>query len=130
MTGITFLRSTTRITSEREADGDQTTSVHHLARFAVRDGAVPDLNADHGKATFEPNWLEVTWDDGALVRVFVSGPQRLKDGTTSDKVTRHHNWGKWGRDFAVADLPEAISAAIADYQLNVAVATGAKKAQR
>ncbi|AYP70045.1 hypothetical protein I5G62_gp59 [Mycobacterium phage CRB2] len=119
--GITFLRSTTKTVVDREADGDSSTDVHHLARFAVRDGALDDLSADHGRATFEPNWCEVHWENGKLTRVFVSGPQRLKDGKTSEKVTRHHNWGRWGGKFERTDLPEAIQQAITYYENRVAV---------
>lgn len=120
---ITFLRSTTTTTIDREADGDTEINVRHLARFAVRDGATGDLQGTRTNV-FEPNWLEVTWEDGKLMRVHTSGPQRLKAGGTSEKVTLHKHWGRWSyNELDRSELPEAIAAAITAYETQVAVAT-------
>lgn len=122
-TGITFLRSTTTTTVDREADGDVEIRVRHVARFAVRDGAVPDLQATRTQK-FEPNWLEITWEDGELLRAYTSGPQRLKAGGTSEKSTLSKHWGRFSyRPLDRSELPEAIAAAAADYERHVAVAS-------
>ncbi|QGH75308.1 hypothetical protein I5G61_gp60 [Mycobacterium phage Quesadilla] len=124
--GITFLRSTTKTVVDREADGDIKTEVRHLARFAVRDNTLLDLVADSGRASFSPNWMEVHWENGRLERVMISGPQRLKGGKESEKVTRHHNWGRWGAKFERADLPAPVAQAIAAYETAVSTMSGAR----
>ncbi|UJQ86580.1 hypothetical protein SEA_PENGUINLOVER67_58 [Mycobacterium phage PenguinLover67] len=123
--GITFLRSTTKTVVDREADGDSRTEVRHLARFAVRDGALADQPADSGKANFAPSWMEVHWENGKLERVMISGPQRKKDGTEG-QVTRHRNWGRWSAKVDRAELPAPIAEAITAYETAVSTMSGAK----
>jgi hypothetical protein len=130
---IDFLRSTTKTIVDREADGDTTTRVEHLARFGVAPGTVIDMLADYSKtANFEPHWLSVEWVDGRLYRVYLSGPQRLKDGGTSTKRTRHRTWNSWGASRAnavdKADLPAPVAEAITAYETAIAVAaSGGRK---
>jgi hypothetical protein len=130
---IDFLRSTTKTLVDREADGDGSTRVEHLARFGIKPGSVIDLLADFSKtASFEPQWMTVEWVDGRLYKVYLSGPQRLKDGGTSAKMTRHRTWNSWGasRSNAVdkGDLPGPVAEAIATYETAIAVAaSGGRK---
>lgn len=118
---IAFLRSTTKTVTNREADGDTTTRVEHIARFAITPGTLIDIKGTR-TSSFSPEWLEVTWSTGGkLVRVHLSGPQRLKAGGTSDKVTLRHDWGRWSNQGVDRDdLPEVIAFRIADYELAVA----------
>lgn len=121
---ITFLRSTTTTTVDREADGDTSTEVAHIARFAVEPGAVPDMVPKYSRQTIRPEWLQVGWRDGRLVSVHASGPLVLKDGGTSKKLSRSHDWTHYGRkDFVRTELPEAVQATIADYEKHIAVAS-------
>ena len=129
---IDFLRSTTEVTTDRQADGDTTTSVKHLARFGIEPGTVMDMRREYGKHTFRPSWLEVTWRDGLLDKVRVTGPRVIKAGL-SDKEHGEFKWGlRYGRDpdtlqpypFDRDRLPGPLVAAIESYELAVATLTG------
>lgn len=134
--GITFLRSTTTQTTDRQADGDTTTEVKHRARFAVEPGAVTDQNRKYGTWKFRPAWLEVEWRDGLLVEVYASGPRVLMKDRLSDKESANTNWSlRYGTDpdtgkpypFERDRLPEPIRATIEAYELAVAVGNGPER---
>jgi hypothetical protein len=127
---ITFLRSTTTTRVDREADGEIDVSVTHLARFSIEAGAIPDMTHQYGSQHFRPEWAEVTWNDGELSRIALTGPRVLK----SDKLSRaghassrNYEWSSWDLSHPdrsrKAPVPEALTAAIADYERHVAVAS-------
>lgn len=119
-TEIDFLRSTTTITVDREADGDKTTRVEHIARFAVNPGALPDQVQDYGRRrTFRPAWLGVRWSNGKLSGVTLSGKRLLKSGRFSEHMTDRNHWSTSQlKDRSV--LPAAVRDAIAAYETAVA----------
>lgn len=118
-TDVDFLRSTTTVTTDREADGDTTVRVRHLARFAVAPNAVADLTVPYGHrrtSVFAPRWLEATWVDGRLYSVDVTGPQRNAGGNLGARTKRIH-WNG-GREFA--EMPALLLASLAAYETAVA----------
>lgn len=130
-TDIDFLRSTTTTITDRQADGDKTTKVTHLARFGVRPGALIDIAGHRKGTTFQPQWLEVEWTDGRLATVIISGPRRRKDGTPGQITGRKSWWtgyasvlsdeGAASRVQIVRDaLPSLVADAIAAYERAVA----------
>lgn len=124
-TGIDFLRSTTSVRTDREADGDTDVYATHLARFAVKPGTVADLKSQVGRqAMFQPQWLEIEWVNGRLAEVRITGPSWRKDKTLG--ATGRRRWWPHGRDgFGVekvlADLPQPVRDALSAYELAVHV---------
>ncbi|AGT12958.1 hypothetical protein KAYACHO_54 [Mycobacterium phage KayaCho] len=132
---ITFLRSTTTTTTDIESDGDTDTEVVHVARFAVEPGAVEDMTRRYGTWIFRPNWLQVTWRDGALAEVRVTGPRVLKAGLSSTQGG-DNEWRRPYRrfgeevtpDFVRSELPAPIADMIALYEKRVVVASSSPTA--
>lgn len=133
MTGTTFLRSTTTTVVDREADGDTDIDVQHLARFALTPGALPDQLSRYSRTRrFRPSWAEALWREGALEKVWVTGPRVLKDGSLSSHDTGRDEWERgYRRDenkvrvaFDRDALPAKLADAIAAYETRVATLTG------
>lgn len=133
-TDIDWLRSETeKRTSRTPASTAPEVHVKHSAYFGVNPGSVRDVLAEYSKTVaFEPRFLSAEWSDGALSRVSLSGPQRLKAGGTSDKQTRRREWRNWGasRSNAVdkGDLPGVVAEALTAYE--TAVSTERNGARR
>jgi hypothetical protein len=123
---LTFLRSTTTTTTHIEQDGDTSTSVTHLARFAVRDDALDDLKPyDSAHYVFRPAWCEVVWNDGRLDRVLLTGPRILKHGGLSQNTTGRKSWhASYRTGFDREALPSTLARRIHDYERAVSTMTG------
>ncbi|QPX62173.1 hypothetical protein PBI_INDLOVU_58 [Mycobacterium phage Indlovu] len=133
--GITFLRSTTSTRVDLDADGTERTSVEHTARFAIEPGAVPDLTHKYGSQQFRPRWLTVTWDDGRLSRIAVTGPRVLKSGKLAgtgdinrNVNTRDFDWSRHdierGKGYEGTVIPTAILERINAYETAVSTIAG------
>lgn len=122
--GITFLRSTTTTTVNREAEGDTKTRVTHIAQFSIKLGTIPDMEGKYSTRVFRPAQLEVEWRNGYLNKVIVSGPRSLKGGLSAHQ-TGNYPWRspyRVGNDhplFNRAELPDAIAARIAEYEADI-----------
>ncbi|ACF05060.1 hypothetical protein Nigel_57 [Mycobacterium phage Nigel] len=121
-TDIDWLSSTTTTKVRRTPTQEPQTDVEHVARFGVLPGSVLDIAAEYSAtASFRPEFLIATWDDGRLRSVTLSGPQRLKAGGVSDKKTRKREWHVWGeRTLDKDQLPGAVAAALTAYERAVA----------
>lgn len=134
--GITFLRSTTTTRVDREADGDTKTTVSHIARFAIRPGVLPDMTHQYGEQVFRPQWAEITWLNGTLDRIALTGQRVLKSGKLSDgghQTSRNYDWSSFdlkmlaeGRTShrAPTPVPEPLLSAITAYGTAVAYVAG------
>ncbi|AHJ88454.1 hypothetical protein 40BC_054 [Mycobacterium phage 40BC] len=132
---ITFLRSTTTTITDIQADGDTDTEVKHVARFAIEPGTVPDQTRRYGTWIFRPSWLEVTWRDGDLAEVRVTGPRVLKAGmskTQGGDAEWRRPYRRFGEEvtpeFVRADLPAPIRDMIELYEKRVVVASSSPTA--
>jgi len=131
---ITFLRSTTTTRVNREADGDTSTSVEHVARFAIPAGAVPDMVHQYGSQKFRPQWAQVTWLNGKLHEIAITGQRVLKSGKLSDHghaSSRNYNWSSWdlenkakGGRLGGQQVPEELATRIRLYESAVVAFTG------
>jgi hypothetical protein len=121
-TDIDWLSSTTTTRVRRTQNNDPETSIDHVARFGIRPGALPDRAAEFSRtATFRPEFMTARWDDGHLQQVTLSGPQRLKAGGVSDKISRKREWREYGsRHLDKAQLPDQVAAALTAYEQAVA----------
>lgn len=88
---ITFLSSTTTTRTDRTAEDGTRTAVDHVARFGIEPGTVPDLPHKYGSQMFRPSFLVVSWHDGQVYSVTVTGPRVLASGKTADMGVHNHN---------------------------------------
>jgi hypothetical protein len=130
-TGITFVRSTTVQTIRREADKPSKINVDHSATFIVAEGILDDRQAEYSSRTFRPQYIYVTWENGALLKVIVAGLRVLKSGLLSDhegrKVEHRRPWAIRGEEqpFDRSQLDGPIVAALGHYEIAVSMTTGA-----
>lgn len=94
------------------ADGTSEVAITHTARWNLADGVIPDLTKEYGSWKFRPRRLSVTWENGALREISLSGPRVLKD-RLSDKETASTSAFKWGRVQFL--LPRDVDRVINDY---------------
>lgn len=131
---IDWLRSVTETRVERTAVKPKEKHVKHTAVFGIKPGAVIDVLAEYSRTiNYQPRFLYAEWNDGVLTAVRLSGPQRLKSGDTSDKLSRHRSWNDGWRNGVQqgvdkADLPAPVADALTAYETAIAVAAngGAK----
>lgn len=130
--GITFLSSTTTTRTTR-AGGDEETTVGHVARFAVNPGAITDQVHQYGKQVFRPLFMVVTWENGLLVKVRLTGRRVLKSGKLQEHseqnpnadISRETIWDTFGgNELDRSRLPEPIPERLAAYELAVSTMTG------
>ena len=131
---IDWLRSTTTRRIQRTAVKPAEVDVEHVAYFGIRPETVMDMLARHSATvSFRPEFLTAEWRNGTLARVVLSGPQRLKSGGVSDKMTRDRRWSS-GWTAGVRDavdksgLPAPVAEALSTYEGIIAVdRNGARK---
>ncbi|AGU92018.1 replicative helicase [Mycobacterium phage Adawi] len=118
---IDWLSSVTTKQVRRYPAKDDDTTVEHIAHFGVKPGSVTDMLAEYSRTTsFQPEFLIARWNDGELRSVVLSGPQRLKSGGVSDKITRKREWREYRSPVDKADLPGPVAAALTAYERAVA----------
>jgi hypothetical protein len=138
---IAFLRSTTTTRVDRDADGDTTVRVTHVARFAAPEGVVPDQTHRYGSQTFAPLFITATWTEGKLTEVRAVGPRRLKSGELAKHGEANHDANSREQEYRGdmldpdADMtryrsswdipiPRVIAVRLAAYEVAVATLTG------
>lgn len=134
--GITFLSSTTLTRTERSKLSETSTTVHHVAHFAVEPGTIADQTHQYGSQVFRPLFLIAQWDDGRLDRVRATGRRVLKSGKLQGPtqlhpdadISRATEWrGRPARiygDSSLDNLPEVVQQALTAYETAVAVESG------
>lgn len=120
-TDIDWLRSTTKVTvqhTKKNPLGE--TEVVHTAYFGVKPKSVPPVPREYSKIRFWPLFMTVTWINGTLHRVDMSGKQALKSGEIG--VADHdRRFGRWSDEVNRDRMPKLVRDSIESYEAKVPV---------
>lgn len=120
-TDLDWLRSTTKVTVQHTKKNPMgETEVVHTAYFGVKPKSVPPVQIEYGTVRFWPLFMAVTWVNGTLRRVHMSGKQATKAGL--GQADRDRTFGQWSRNPVNRDrMPKLVRDSIESYETKVPV---------